>query len=68
LPVATPEDTILSILAWYEVGHRISDRQWQDVLAVQKGALDLGCLRLWASHLRVDELLEQAMRESGAAG
>lgn len=71
LPVAAPEDTILAKLAWYEAGNRISEHQWNDVLgvlAVQKSALDLAYLRRWALHLRVGELLEQAMRESGAAG
>lgn len=64
---ATPEDTILSKLEWYRMGGEVSDRQWRDILGVLKtraGELDLAYLRKWAKELRVDDLLERALRES----
>lgn len=64
---ATPEDTILSKLEWYRMGGEVSDRQWRDILGVLKtraGELDLAYLRKWAKELRVDDLLERALREA----
>ncbi len=66
LPIATPEDTILTKLAWYRTGGEVSERQWHDVrgvIEVQKGRLDLAYLRKWAAHLRVEELLERIFGE-----
>jgi hypothetical protein len=62
--VATPEDTVLSKLAWYRLGGEISDRQWRDilgVLAVQGDRLDLAYMRQWAVALDVSDLLERAL-------
>jgi hypothetical protein len=64
--VATPEDTVLAKLAWYRLGHEISDRQWRDilgVLAVQGDRLDLTYMRHWAAPLGVSDLLEKALAE-----
>lgn len=63
--VASPEDTILSKLAWYRAGNQVSERQWSDVLdvvRVQHDRLDLTYLRKWAGPLRVEDLLEQALQ------
>lgn len=64
--VATPEDVILSKLQWYRQGGEVSEQQWNDVLgviAVQGERLDSGYLREWAEHLRLGDLLEQALAE-----
>ena len=64
--VAAPEDVILSKLRWYRQGGEVSEQQWNDVLgviAVQGERLDLGYLREWAEHLRLGDLLEQALAE-----
>lgn len=64
--VATPEDTVLTKLAWYRLGGEISDRQWRDilgVLAVQGDRLDLVYLRQWAGALDVSDLLQRALGE-----
>lgn len=64
--VATPEDTVLSKLAWYRLGGEMSDRQWRDilgVLAVQGDRLDLVYLRRWAEALDVSDLLQRALGE-----
>ena len=65
-PVATAEDTILSKLIWYRLGGEQSDQQWNDlrgIRAVQGSNLDITYLRQWASHLRVQDLLERLLSE-----
>jgi hypothetical protein len=64
---ASPEDTILSKLEWYQMGGEVSDRQWRDisgVLKTQAGELDVEYLRKWAAELQVTDLLERALKES----
>ena len=65
--VATPEDTVLTKLAWYRMGGEVSDRQWRDilgVLAVQEDRLDLAYMQQWAETLSVSDLLERALGQS----
>lgn len=64
---ASPEDTILSKLEWYRMGGEVSDRQWRDILGVLKtraGELELDYLRQWAGQLKVNDLLERALKEA----
>ncbi|HET9913859.1 MAG TPA: hypothetical protein VFQ13_18335 [Anaerolineales bacterium] len=64
---ASAEDTILSKLEWYRMGNEVSERQWRDILGVLKireGELDLDYLHKWAKNLKVDDLLERALKES----
>lgn len=66
--IATAEDIILQKLLWFEKGHRVSDRQWRDVLGVlkvQQSLLDRAYLDRWAVQLRVSELLSRAYHEAG---
>jgi hypothetical protein len=66
--LATPEDTVLAKLEWYRLGDEVSDRQWHDVLGVlrlQQGRLDCDYMKKWAVELRVADLLERALRETG---
>ena len=66
--LASAEDTILNKLEWYELGGRVSDRQWGDVLGVLRvrgHALDLTYLRHWADELGIAGLLERALVEAG---
>lgn len=63
--VATPEDLVLSKLAWYRLGRHLSQRQWTDVLGlleVHQDRLDLEYLRRWADVLEVLDLLDEALR------
>jgi len=65
--VATPEDTVLTKLAWYRSGGEVSDRQWRDVLGVlivQGDRLDFAYMRQWATDLSVLDLLERALDET----
>ncbi len=67
--LTTPEDVILRKLEWYELGKRVSERQWSDavgVIAVQRDALDRTYLAHWARELGLEELLERALREGDA--
>ncbi len=60
--ISTPEDVILHKLYWHTITP--SDRQLGDVagvVAVQRGQLDVIYLRHWASELRLDALLEEAL-------
>ena len=60
--ISTPEDVILHKLYWHTITP--SDRQLADVagvIAVQKGQLDENYLHHWASALRLDGLLEDAL-------
>jgi hypothetical protein len=66
--VATPEDTILQKLRWYQLGDEVSDRQWRDVLGVLKvmgGQLDRAYLAHWSAQLGVSELLDRALEDAG---
>lgn len=64
---ASAEDIIIQKLRWYELGNRVSDRQWNDivkVIEVQRGRLDWEYMRRWAQHFGLVELLEEADAEA----
>jgi hypothetical protein len=66
--LASPEDIVLRKLAWYEKGHRISERQWTDALGVLKvrgSSMDFAYLRTWADHLGVSGLLDELLADAG---
>ncbi len=65
---SSPEDIILSKLNWYEMGNRVSERQWLDVLGVikvQGESLNMEYLTNWAKELRLYGLLQQAFADAG---
>lgn len=60
---ATPEDMILHKLTWFELGERVSERQWNDVVGVirvNRSGLDWSYIERWAEQLGVSELLKEA--------
>jgi hypothetical protein len=69
--LASAEDIVLAKLEWYQMGGKVSDRQWRDVLGVlkvQEGRLDLAYLRRWARELGVADLFERALAEAEQTG
>jgi len=68
--LASPEDVVLHKLRWYEMGGRVSDRQWRDVLGVlkvQRDKLDMAYLERTAVSLDLSELLDRARSDAGDA-
>jgi hypothetical protein len=64
--VSTAEDTLLAKLEWYRMGGEVSERQWRDVLGVlkvQMDTLDLDYLHNMAKELKIDDLLDCALKE-----
>ncbi len=64
VPIASPEDTILSKLEWYRLGNEVSERQWDDVsrmLKVLGDKADLDYLNQNADELKVADLLQKLL-------
>ena len=65
--ISSPEDVILQKLRWYNMGGRVSDQQWKDVLGVikvQSKKIDFKYLKSWAIKLDLLNLLNQALKEA----
>jgi len=62
-PVKSPEDILITKLRWFDLGRRISDKQWNDivqVLEIQQDNLDNSYLDAWCNHFQLIELLDEA--------
>lgn len=65
VPLASPEDTIISKLEWYRRGNETSERQWHDVqrvLALLGPSADLAYLQQAAASVGVEDLLARLLR------
>lgn len=65
LPLATPEDIILSKLSGYRQSGERSDQQWRDVpgvMEVSAERLDHTCLERQAAILELGDLLDEALQ------
>ena len=65
---SSPEDIIISKLQWYELGEKVSERQWLDVIGVikvQGDSLDKNYLQVWTKELGIFELLKNAFNDAG---
>jgi hypothetical protein len=65
-PCSTSEDIVVQKLHWYDLGHRVSDSQWNDVISVietRHDLLDFQYMSKWAAELGVEELLSKAKRQ-----
>jgi hypothetical protein len=66
--VASPEDTIVHKLHWYQLGGEVSERQWTDavgVVRVRGAALEREYLEETAAALGVTSLLVRLLDEAG---
>jgi hypothetical protein len=66
--IYSPEDIVLQKLSWYKLTPRRSQKQWRDVLGVLKvqgEKLDRAYLNQWALTLKLTDLLEEALLQSG---
>ena len=66
--IYSPEDIVLQKLSWYKLTPRGSQKQWRDVLGVLKvqgEGLDRAYLNQWALTLKLTDLLEEALLQSG---
>ena len=64
---SSPEDIIINKLQWYELGGKVSERQWLDVLGVikiQGDALDKNYLQVWTKKLGIFDLLKNAFDDT----
>lgn len=67
--VLSREDTVLQKLRWFELGGRISDRQWRDLrrlLEIHKSHLDDEYLESTAEAAGLAELLARALKEASS--
>ncbi len=66
--IYSPEDIVLQKLSWYKLTPGGSQKQWRDVLGVLKvqgERLDRAYLNQWARTLKLTDLLEEALLQSG---
>lgn len=65
---SSPGDIIISELQLYELGGKVSERQWLDVVGVikvQADSLDKNYLQNWTKKLGIHELLKNAFDDAG---
>ncbi len=65
--VLSREDTILQKLRWYELGNRVSDRQWRDIvglLRIPESQLDREYLESTARAAGLADLLARALEDT----
>jgi hypothetical protein len=68
VPIASPEDSIVSKLEWYRLTDDTSDRQWGDVMRLIKllgDKADWAYLRHASELVGVTDLLDRLEREAG---
>ena len=60
------EDVVISKLRWFDLGNRVSDRQWNDivlVLELRKDLLDLEYVRRWTGDFGLRDLFDDALSQ-----
>ncbi|MBN2341078.1 MAG: hypothetical protein JXX29_04205 [Deltaproteobacteria bacterium] len=65
--IADATDIIIQKLLWYELGNRISQRQWNDVIGVLKvsrQSLDMSYLQKWSIRKKIIPLVKKAFKEA----
>ena len=67
VPFAGPEDMIIAKCRWFDLGNRVSDRQWHDLvrlMEVQHGKLDRQYIELWLEHFGLMDIWAELDRQS----
>lgn len=63
----SPEDIVLRKILWHNLGRRVSDRQWNDlvqVIEVMGETLDWDYMRRWADWLDISDRLSEARKDA----
>lgn len=66
LRVAAPEHILLRKLRWYELGRRVSERQWRDLRGLVRGnpAMDWEFVERWSSAFGLQETLRELREQA----
>ncbi len=67
VPVASPEDMIIAKCRRFDLGNRVSDRQWHDLVRlyeVQRENLDVPYIEKWLSHFGLMDLWVEIRRQA----
>jgi hypothetical protein len=67
IPFAGPEDTIVAKCRWFDLGNRVSDRQWHDLvrlMEVQRGNLDIRYIERWLDQFGLMDIWAELQRQS----
>jgi len=69
--IASAEDIVIQKLYWFQLGGKVSERQWNDVLGVlrvQREKLDYAYLERTTQEMGVRDLLDQALKDMEQKG
>lgn len=69
VPYATAEDMIIAKCRWFDLGRRVSDRQWNDLVRlyeVQRHRLDVPYIEKWLSEFGLGELWQAIVSQGHA--
>jgi hypothetical protein len=69
VPFSSPEDMIIAKCRWFDLGRRVSDRQWNDLVRlyeVQHDALDAEYIEKWLLHFGLTDLWDEIRHQAQA--
>ncbi len=69
VPFASAEDMIVAKCRWFDLGNRVSDRQWNDLVRlyeVQRMSLETSYIERWLTHFDLMDLWQEIQRQARA--